>query len=202
MSVRCGNRKAHQGQPGSHESADEGRACFEATYAQTAPRTLQGLASGEQELRVQPAATPTIHPYLPVEGVLHKGKFTVRFEDGTRYTFRLRRQAKDAKFMPGKLVIGYLRGSDNDNDYTNFGHVREDGGKVELKVWSKHWGNANLVEALKVLVGDPQAASGAYAEESDNCSACSLTLTVPVEDNPYRAFGLGPKCGPKYLGEL
>jgi hypothetical protein len=197
MSIRCGNRKCDN--QNTHATPADVRACFAGLYAQT---SAPERPTPSQSVPERPAASPTVHPYLPVEGVLHKGKFTVRFEDGTRYTFRLRRQAKDAKFMPGKLVIGYLRGSDNDNDYTNFGHVREDGGKVELKVWSKHWGNANLVEALKVLVGDPQAASGAYAEESDNCSACSLTLTVPVEDNPYRAFGLGPKCGPKYLGEL
>lgn len=148
-------------------------------------------------LRIQPKLAASDRPArtsgaVEVTVPLIEGKFTVVFEDGSHKTLRIRRQHEDAKFMPGRLLIGHLVGPDNDNDYTNVGNVTESG---KVAVWKKHRDNERLAEAIRVLVGDPKAAAAAYAEKSGNCAKCGRTLTAPVEENPFRAVGLGPECG-------
>jgi len=134
-------------------------------------------------------------PAAPVSTSAHKGdlpegRFTVQFADGTYKTIRIRRQDEDAQFMPSRLVLSYLSGSDNDSDYTSFAHVDEGG---NTRVWKKYRQNTALVEALKVLVGSPTAAREAYAEQSGCCSRCGRTLTVPTSLHA----GLGPECAKK-----
>jgi len=134
-------------------------------------------------------------PAAPVSTSAHKGdlpegRFTVQFADGTYKTLRVRRQDEDANFMPGRLVLSYLSGSDNDSDYTSFAHVDEGG---NTRVWKKYRQNSSLIEALKVLVGSPTAAREAYAEQSGCCSRCGRTLTVPTSLHA----GLGPECAKK-----
>jgi hypothetical protein len=206
MSVKCGNHG--KGSQVHHESIAAVRACFQNRYTASAPKP----ASAPQ----RPAAPKTPKPAprrqadllvrpgeIAVTGTLHEGYFTVVFEGGERRTLRVRRQAKNSAFKPGQLLVSYLDGSDNENDYQSVGEAREfDGKAVAVRIWYKHRSKEMIVEAVKVLCGDPQAAASAYAEESDNCSACNHVLTVPVEENPYRKYGLGPKCGPKHLGEL
>jgi hypothetical protein len=201
MSVRCGNRKCDN--QNTHATPADVRACFAGLYAQSAPRTLQGLASGEQELRVAPP-NATVHPApsgILLSGKLHEGYFTVTLADGERRTFRIRRQVKDAKFAPGELLISYLSGSDNESDYTGCAFVSERHGlTVSIRPYKKIRGDGELMEALRVLAGDPAAAGKGYAEESGNCFKCNRLLTVPQGPkaqglNPYRDAGLGPKCG-------
>lgn len=143
---------------------------------------------------------------IMVTGPLQKGYFTVTFDGGERRTLRLRRQDKDADFRPGQLLIGYLDGPNNEGDYQNVGEVREvDGKAVAVRIWYKHRNKTAVVEAIKVLCGDPLAAIKAYAEESGRCSHCNHLLTVPQGPrsqklNPYRDRGLGPDCGEEILG--
>lgn len=115
------------------------------------------------------------------------GRYTVVFETGEYKTVRVSRQNKDADFMPGRVLLSYLSGSDNDTDYTRFGHVDEQG---SVRIWKKHQGVASLSEAVKVLLGDPKAASKAYAAESGCCGVCGRTLTTPES----LAAGIGPVC--------
>jgi hypothetical protein len=96
-------------------------------------------------------------------------------------------QPDDADFMPGRQVISYLSGSNNDSDYTRFAHFLENGTVV---VWKKHQATESLREALKVLIASPQAAALAYAEESGCCARCGRTLTVPASLHA----GYGPDC--------
>jgi hypothetical protein len=200
MSVRCGNRKAHQGQSGTHESAAEGRACFAGTYAQTsasAPVPERPIPS--QSVPARLAAAPS--PLSVAKGVLHEGYFTVVFAEDDRITLRVRRQRKNSTFRPGELLVSYLSGSDNEGDYTGFAFVDESGPAPIVRLWKKHRGNERLTQAVKVLAGDPQAAAKAFAVESDHCSKCGLLLTVPQgPDNPYRDQGYGPKCGADIFG--
>lgn len=152
---------------------------------------LKGVPRIDRHARPVPVqSAPAVQVTVP----LIEGKFTVSFEDGSHKTLRVRRQREDAKFKPGELLVGHLVGPDNDNDYTNVGHVTPSGG---VSIWRKHQGNERLAEAIRVLVGDPKAAATAYAEKSGNCAACGRTLTAPVEENPFRAVGLGPECGKK-----
>lgn len=194
MSVKCGNRQVHGPKGGYHASAAEVRQCFATPTGGYGP--------------VASVAPPAELPYSinVTQGTLHKGYFTVVFADGTRRTLRLRRQAKDASFRPGVMLVGLLTGSDNTGDYTSVGEVYERGGKAaKVKIWKKHRENRILTEAIRVLCGDPQAAAKAYAQESDRCSKCNHELTVPQGPkkdgfNPYRDAGYGPDCGDEVFG--
>lgn len=134
-------------------------------------------------------------PAQPVRELV-EGRFTVSFADGSYRTLRVQRQDADDKFMPGRLLISYLSGSDNDNDYTGFAHVTERGTVV---IWKKHRENTSLDEAVKVLAGDPKAAAQAYFEQTGECVACGRTISRPdsIEDAKING-GLGPDCVKRY----
>lgn len=182
--------------------AEEAQRRFEFAMDGITKADEQGKARAEFDkfftwLKAQPkltaqAAKPAAPVQQAIEGTtpLIEGKFTVVFDDESYKTLRVRRQREDAKFMPGRMLVGHLTGSDNEADYTNVGHVAEDGRVV---IWKKHQGNAKLAEAVRVLVGDPRAAAQAYAEHSGSCSKCGRTLTVPASLNA----GLGPECAKK-----
>jgi hypothetical protein len=208
MSVLCGNRKAHGTEKVRHETAAEARVCSEASYGGFKTREPAVASPADPQAarrRQQPLAQQGVDQqvYVEVGGTLYEGTFTVVFADGSHRTLRVERQADDASFKPGQLLVSYLSGSNNDHDYTTFGHVREgDGWNTRLYIWRKHQGSAEVIEAAKVLCMDPQAAASSYSIASGRCSAagCNRTLTAPVEENPYRAYGLGPVCGERILG--
>lgn len=198
MSVKCGNRRVHGTEKDFyHETPADVFACFQggAQRPQAQPKSASA-----------PAELP--HSISVKAGVLHKGYFTVVFEDGTRRTLRLRRQAKDDSFKPGVMLVSLLTGPDNTASYTNVGEVYENRGIArKVRVWRKHQQNELLLEAVRVLCGDPQAAAKAYAQESDRCSKCNHELTVPQGPksqhlNPYRDDGYGPDCGEEILGKV
>lgn len=142
----------------------------------------------QQTLPVEPPVSSIPQSAFPVP----EGRYTVSFADGSYKTIKVGRQHEDSEFMPGRLILSYLSGSDNDSDYTSFAHVLENGTVV---VWKKHRENETLRESVKVLLGSPQAAALAYAEQSGCCARCGRTLTVPVSLN----MGYGPECA-KRLG--
>lgn len=124
---------------------------------------------------------------------LFDGYFTVVLDQDTHRTIRVRTQDSDASFKPGQTILGYLKGTDNYNDYVNFGHVDARTGKVVI--WFKHRENAALAEAVKVLTGDVRAAAQAYFKMSRNCVACGTKITNPdsIADAEGNG-GLGPVC--------
>lgn len=134
---------------------------------------------------VQTEAAPAAK--VPAPERLMEGIFTVEFEDGSYQTLRVRRQNEDTSFMPGALLVGFLSGSDNVSDYTNFAHVLPNG---FVKIWKKHQGNTKLIESVKVLRGDQIACAKAYARHSDHCSFCNRPLTTPESLDA----GWGKKC--------
>lgn len=117
------------------------------------------------------------------------GTYTIIWDNHYK-TIKVRTQDQFADFMPGKPVLGYLAGADNDRDFTSFAHVDERG---QVRIWKKHQHNENLREAVKVLLGDPKAASQAYARESGCCGVCGRTLTTPESIEA----GIGPECRKK-----
>ena len=117
------------------------------------------------------------------------GRYTIIWEDGYK-TIRVSHQGEFDEFMPGRAILSFLSGSDNDRDYTSFAHVDERG---QVRVWKRHQGNERLREAVKVLLGDPKAASQAYARESGCCGICNRSLTTPESI----AAGIGPECAKK-----
>jgi hypothetical protein len=217
--ILCGNRQKHGRDKVYHQNAD---AVFECQFGRTrssapaAPATptpsrsvreVSETAEEDDARRRQPLLQQNVEQqvYVEVGGTLYQGTFTVVFADGSHRTLKVKRQAEDAEFKPGQLIVSYLSGSDNDHDYTHFGHVWEKNGRPErLYIWRKYQGRSEVIEAAKVLCMDPQAAAAAYSVASERCSAagCNRTLTAPVEENPYRAYGLGPDCGARLLGPL
>lgn len=139
--------------------------------------------SGEGSLSVKPVVKQVAFKVVD-------GRYTVVFEDDTYKTVRVSTQDKDSDFMPGRVLLSYLSGPDNDHDYTRFGHVDESG---SVRIWKKHQGVAVLSEAVKVLLDSPDKASTAYAQESKKCSMCGRNLTVPASLNA----GRGPDCAKK-----
>lgn len=134
----------------------------------------------------KPKAAPVEAQRSKAEALM-EGVFTVEFEDGSYKTLRVRRQKSNDSFMPGTLILGFLSGSNNESDYTNFGHVTAQG---SIKLWKRFAGRKDLLEAVQVLDGDQVACAKAYARRSRRCSFCRLPLTTPESLDA----GWGEKC--------
>jgi Family of unknown function (DUF6011) len=148
--------------------------------AQATPHADEQQAIAEAEAIVQQAQAPTS---------IHDGFYTIVMDgDHKHRTFRLRTQADDEHFAPGRQILGFLAGSDNESDYVNFAFI-VDG---EIKLWSRfRHGYDNVIASARYLIsGDHQAAGRAYARESKNCYICNRLLTT-VESI---AAGIGPTC--------
>jgi len=134
--------------------------------------------------------TREITPDVPV--VFEDGLYTLVRDDETYFTFRLKTQPADADFAPGKTVVSYLCGSDNESSYKGFAFVSANG---SITVW-KSFRNGPLArtgEELRILFQSPtelEAAGLRYAERSGRCRRCGRTLTVPTS----LAAGYGPEC--------
>lgn len=115
--------------------------------------------------------------------------FTVE-DDAGHVTFRVERQAKNAKFAPGEVIISRLVGPNNEADYQGVAFAKPDGRVI---VWKKSRGDERLVRALEVLAQDPKAAGKAYAVESGRCWMCNRMLTTPESIEA----GIGPICAEK-----
>lgn len=117
------------------------------------------------------------------------GIYTYETSEGHR-TFRLRTQGAGEDFAPGRQVIAYLSGSDNDSDYTGFGFVESTERGYVVRVWKRFKGNHALVRDASLFLGAPDAAL-----QSAHCFRCHRTLTVPASIHA----GLGPECAKKAL---
>ena len=121
---------------------------------------------------------------------IHDGFYTIAH--GTSHkTFRLQTQPADAAFAPNKQVIGFLRGSNNEADYTSFAFVI-DGRIVPWKRFQS--GYEQVLQAAKYLVSGPseshEKAGRFYAMQSGRCYACNRLLTDPLSIE----LGIGPTC--------
>lgn len=107
---------------------------------------------------------------------------------------------------PQYYAVALLTGPRNTRDFSGFGFMSKDDGSVKL------FGATNLTyDTTAVKVADMVLTSifaGTLAnvplrvDAPDRCVKCGKLLTVPVEGNPYRAYGYGPECGPRVMGEL
>lgn len=175
--ITCGQRVQAEegylaGEPGAWKA--EHIVCPTATPA-AEPQTAQ---------TAEPVAAEVVQTMVNGE-VVFDGTYTLETLTGHR-TFRLRTQGKDEEFMPGKQILEYLSGADNEGDYTRFGHVAGN----QPKVWKRHQDNTALLADLKAFWADPSQALAAV-----QCYRCHRTLTVP--SSVYN--GLGPECAKKGL---
>lgn len=118
---------------------------------------------------------------------LRDGIYTVTTEQGHR-TLRLRTQGSEDKFAPGKQIVSYLSGSDNDSDYTSFAFIAGEPGFHRLAPWKRYRDNQPLLADAQRLLDDPDAAL-----ESAECYRCHRRLTTPESI----AMGIGPECAKK-----
>lgn len=151
-------------------------------------------------VRSLPTVEVGIAPTIP-----HPGTYTVAFGSEHR-TIRF----KPTKDDGGRLVVEYLSGSDNENDYTSCGYLWADG---RLQLWTLWYHGhrydrgsfepdrvlRNLVaQAIKYLVGLPVAeqlrAGEIWASASGRCFICKRTLTVPSSISQM----MGPICAGKW----
>ena len=202
--IACGNTKAHGrtfGFQHHHASVDEVRRCFategglwsleeaeqagQDTYDPDAAyeRHLEDAGHEEAMLQEQVEAAMGVVPFSEAMApeTIYDGIYTVEDDQG-HVTFRLRTQKADDDFMGGRQLVGYLTGADNDRDYTTIGHLTETG---TARVWRKHQSKERIVDALRTLLADPEAAVKAV-----HCYRCHRTLTVPASVHD----GLGPEC--------
>lgn len=100
-------------------------------------------------------------------------------------TFRLRTQDADDKFAPGRQIIAYLSGPNNERDYTGFGFVDRNALGYFVKVWKRHQDNQGVQRDAEQLLLDPDA----YLTEA-KCIRCHRTLTVPASVHQ----GYGSEC--------
>jgi hypothetical protein len=133
------------------------------------------------------ADTPTLAPSVPARGPVctpdgkepSKGYFTAEFEhegQQVHVTLRLKRQKDDDRFKPGRLLVSYLMGSNNEGDYQKFGDIDEQG---RCWIWAKHRDNVKLRRAVAAVLGDQKTAGEAWARESERCWRCAQHLTTP-----------------------
>lgn len=134
---------------------------------------------------------------------MDKGTYTIQGK--TRhitisfYTPRwLRELIAEGRYDAGTLVVGYLRGPDNERDFTGFGFVHPCG---RLQIWAKIDQDklANQIWCARRILdfqGDVELMHKLgmeYAMRSNRCFRCGRTLTVPASVS----MGLGPECASK-----
>lgn len=118
----------------------------------------------------------------------HNGIFTVKStKTGEHRTFRVRTQKDDARFAPGKRVLGLLTGSDNENDYQGFAFVDDFG----IHVWTKKRTPAFLAFAKMLEALTAHEAAGQVEVHAETvCRRCNRVLTDPISVTE----GIGPIC--------
>lgn len=177
-SITCGNCKC------THTSVQQVKRCYGAS----------GRLSDAPLPKPEPDSLPV--GTKPHGSEVKPGFYTIVFDEASddRITLRVKPHW-DGTSKRGELVVGYLRGSDNTKDYTNFGFLFKNDPRC-WSIWKRfraHGDTTRLVRALHVLHEDPAAAGEAYAIRSSNCAMCGHTLTVPA--SVHR--GLGPVCAGK-----
>lgn len=135
--------------------------------------------------------------------MIPNGTYTFTNAAGEHRTFKIKTQAKDAKFAPGKRVAALLTGSDNENDYRGFAFVDENGA---IHVWQSKRTPAfqyyaNMIAAAASAVQNmidketPEASFELQGHKyqvqvSKRCLVCNRALTDP--DSIRRQ--IGPIC--------
>ncbi|MCI0393259.1 MAG: DUF6011 domain-containing protein, partial [Acidobacteria bacterium] len=100
------------------------------------------------------------------------------------------------KYFEGQLIVGYLNGTDNVNDYRFIGRV-DAGGELHLfskvRAYETPERIARLRRAFEILNSGVAEAGQAYARQSGNCWRCNRLLTTPESLDA----GIGPVCAEK-----
>ncbi len=141
---------------------------------------------------VKPQEVPEATGQVHATNSMPDGTYTIVFADGDYRTLRVvtKPEWRDNRKNKEVTVVEYLNGPDNTKNFKAFGEFV---GTGAVRVWKAHQDNAQLVEAVKVLVADPRAAAAAYGLKSKHCGMCGRELTV-LESIER---GIGPSCAAK-----
>lgn len=106
------------------------------------------------------------------------GYFTAQFGDdtGDYVTVRIRRQGPNSDFKPGKLLVAYLYGRNNEGDYTNMADIDASG---RCWLWPAYKDNQRFRQAIASVLGDQKAAGEAWARATERCWRCHILLSTP-----------------------
>jgi hypothetical protein len=117
----------------------------------------------------------------------HNGTITVSNPATGNYRmFRVRTQADDASFAPGRRVVS-VKDSSDDKNWRGFGFVTEDGA---VEVWKKHAGTVYEVYGRMLANPAPFVEKGAQFLWEARCRVCNKELTTPESIET----GIGPVC--------
>jgi len=119
-----------------------------------------------------------------------EGTFTVVGKT-KHVTIRLREEV----WCGGRVVVSYLAGPDNTNDFVKFGFV---GPENRVTVWSckKHMNLEHQVWSAEYVLRNRDKIGDfgyEYALRSSRCCKCGRKLTVPASIHR----GMGPECATK-----
>lgn len=179
MSFHCKN-----GTPHKHETAEESRACWNASLIERTRAT-----------RIEPQAKPLagslaynsgskLLQFLPMLDQVEPGYYAVEPGDGSDITFwRLSRPTRDDSRYKNCTVI-----------------QRVSGGELERGAIihpATQWNPSPRVEvfdsrtetAMLLLICDPRGSAYRYAKEIGKCGRCNTRLT-----SEWRKVGIGPEC--------
>lgn len=140
-----------------------------------------------------------------IENII-SGEFTIKYPNGEHRTITLRHS--DESFFhwenQGTLLLGILRGSDNENDYQYIARIFPKTGKVEFFAKFAQPNQNRLpyiVRALEIAATWKQnpIEGKAYALKSERCVRCNRKLTNP--DTLEQCEGYGPICFEKIFGK-
>lgn len=111
-------------------------------------------------------------------------------QTGNHRTFKVRTQAQDANFAPGKRIIALLTGPDNTSDYQPFGFVEDN----RVRLWKSK--QTDTFRKYADMLERPSAYESlgfiTYQYEA-RCKRCGRLLTRPESIT----LGLGPECAVK-----
>lgn len=167
------------------EKADSAIAKFPNFSTVTASGRIERVIASLRKAREEAPKVAPVKEAPVTEFAVWPGTYTVETESGRR-TFKVTVQKSDAKFAPGAVILSFLSGPDNGNDFTGFAFL--DG--TTIRPWKRFKESTELLGFAERLVANPEAALVAK-----NCARCGETLTVPES---IRA-GFGPVCVKKGL---
>ncbi len=150
----------------------------------TAQQLLDAAEAAGVEL---PFEAPVKRPAY-VRTTTHNGLFTVKSTaTGEHRTFRIKTQAADARFAPGKRIVSVLVGPDNTSNYKQFAFIDETG----VHVWARQYTEQNVkYAAMLEKLEEHEAAGKVEVYVATRCRVCNRTLTTPESVQS----GIGPIC--------
>ncbi len=104
---------------------------------------------------------------------------------------------------PQVFFVGLLTGPANTRDFSGFATMNREDGSVKLFNATRFTYDTTAVKVADLILTSIFAGKlpdGIIRVDApDRCVKCGKVLTVPVEGNPYRAYGYGPDCGPRMM---